>query len=144
MNIRLGSNEYALVPGSTLQELGDNLEIQFLADELDIGEIEDVLKDSENTAEMITVDDEGVTQQVVRGYTNLHSMQKKYHVLYSTEYPEQPEWDPESEEPPEYLDPILHYADIIYVKMSKPGIEAQVETNTANIEFIAIMSDIEL
>lgn len=151
MNIRFGSNEYALVPGSSVQPLGEKLEIQLLAEDLDVMEVESVLSDVANTETLVIVDDKGAAIQVVKGWTKLDSLRKEYDVLYWTDYeeviitPEHIDPDTGAIIPAEtQVEPIEHRADILYVHMVKPGLEGQVDENTANIEFIAIMSDIEL
>ena len=150
MNIRFGTNEYALVPGSAVQTLGDKLSIQILADGIDFEALEAVLKEKANVDEIQVADESGV-QQSIFGYSKLDNIHKNYHVLYWTETVEHiitPESiDPETGEtiPAEVeYETVEHYADILYVSLMKPGLEGQVEANTANIEFIAIMSDIEL
>ena len=151
MNIRFGTNEYALVPGSAVQVNSNNeLAIQVLADGVDFEALEAVLMEKENVANIVIADDKGVIN-AIPGYTKLVNMYKAYDVLYWTEYVEH-EIAPQSIDPetgdmiPAIIETetVEHRADVLYIRMAKPGIEQQVDANTANIEFIAIMSDIEL
>lgn len=130
MNIRFGSNEYELIPGSGILELTDSLEIQLLADPIDIDNLEEVLSNKTNL-ETIKVVNQGSVQQIFKGYTKVDSLIKKYDVVYSTTWAEDGS-------------AVESTANILYVYLKKPGLEEQVEENTANIEFLAIMSDIEL
>lgn len=151
MNIRFGTNEYTLVPGSAVQEYNDNLEVQILADEVDLESLEAILLDSNNTSSIVIVD-ENSTRQIYENWGKLLRLRKEYNILYWTEIAEQiitpEEVDPETGEiitPQEIeYETIEHRADIIYINLTHPGLESQVETNTANIEFLAIMSDIDL
>lgn len=151
MNIRFGTNEYALVPGSAVQVNGnDELSIQLLAEGIDFESLETVLMDKANTENIVVVDEQGPVN-AIPGYSKLVNMYKAYDVLYWTEYIEH-EITPQSIDPetgemiPAVIErePVEHRADILYIRMAKPGVEQQVDENTANIEFIAIMSDIEL
>jgi len=150
MNIRFGSNEYALVPGSGINTLGNGIDIQLLAQDVNLNSLTDVLKNSANT-ETIKVVDGDTTTQVIEGYSKLDHMEIRYDQIYFTEYEEviivPAHHDSETgEEVPAQTEMVPQdlTADIVYIHMVKPGLEGQVKENTANIEFLAIMSDIEL
>lgn len=150
MNIRFGSNEYALVPGSAVQPVNDRVEIQLLAEGVDFEALEAVLLDKDNVDTITVVDEHGPAASI-HGYSKLVNMYKAYDVLYWTEYTENvitpQSIDPDTGEMiPAVVErePVEHRADILYIQMTKPGLEGQVDENTADIEFLAIMSDIEL
>ena len=150
MNIRFGTNEYTLLPGSTVQIINDKLLIQIMANNLDFNNFESILRDNENTKEIILFDTEGPIRTFF-GYSQLEEIYKVYDVLYQTEYKDH-EISPQSidAETGEMIPSIIeretieHRADVFYLTLKKPDITEQVNKNTANIEFIAIMSDIEL
>ena len=151
MKICFGANQYTLIPGSAVQTLGNTLSIQLLADTVNFEELEVVLKNKNNINEITVLNDQELPTQIIFGYSKLDTVHKKYHVLYETETIEHvvtpASVDPETGEaiPAEMgYETIEHYADIFYISLIKPGVEEQVDINTANIEFLAIMSDIEL
>ena len=149
MDIRFGSNEYALVPGSDVNKGSNYIDIQILADDVSFEALEAVLEDENNLLDIQVIDEEYIRH--FEGYTKLDSMQKRYNVVYNIRYEEviiEPEHiDPETGEViPAVIEivPVEEKADIIYARLAQKDITEQVDQNTANIEFIAIMSDIEL
>ena len=150
MNIRFGSYEYVLAPNATIQELGKNLSIQILAENVNFEELESVLKNPDNLNEIVILDDNNQPQQYIYGYSKLDNIHKNYHVLYWTEtvehmVPENIDSQTGNITPSKIESEIIeHYADIFYISLIKPSLEDQVKINTANIEFLAIMSNIDL
>lgn len=141
MNIRFGSNEYEMLPNSGLDTYDGKLHLSLLADDVDFEDLEAVLLDKDNLDPIKVVENNTITQSVY-GYTKLYELKKEYNVLWWTEYV-MPEPVEEGEELPE-AETIEHRADIYRIVLQKPELKDQVDENTANIEFIAIMSDIEL
>ena len=144
MIIRFGSNEYDLVPGSAAQTYDGNLHLDVVADGVDFEELEEVLQNSDNL-DPIKILDNGEVVQVITGYGRLYGISKEYNVLYWIERIEPEPVDPEDPEaePGEPQD-IEHRVDVFRVVLREPDLSDQVNENTANIEFLAIMSDIEL
>ena len=134
MDIRFGSNEYALVPGSDVNKGSNYIDFQILADDVNFESLEAVLEDVNNLLDIQVVDEELIRHY--EGYVKLASLEKRYDVVYNIHYEEDPETHEEV--------PVEDKADIIYGRLAQKDITEQVDQNTANIEFIAIMSDIEL
>lgn len=150
MNIYFGSNEYSIVPGTSVQEIDNKLIFQIIGDNINLSEFEELLQDKNNILQIEVTEND--TSSCYYNYVRLNNLQKQYHVPYSYQIRNvvtTPEIiDPETGliiTPAKYKT-VKHqlYADIIFVTLSKPELTDQVELNAANIEFIAIMSDIEL
>lgn len=125
MIIHFGENEYTIVPSTQVQEVNnDMLQMQILADEVSFSELETVLSNSDNI-KVITVTD---TDELLTyfNYIKLISLNKMFNETF------------------EINDSESITVDVIHIVLQKPDLADQVAENTANIEFIAIMSDIEL
>lgn len=150
MNIYFGLNEYSIVPGTSVQEIDNKLIIQIIGDNIDLSEFEQLLQDKNNILQIEVTDND--VSNYYYNYVRLNNLQKQYHIPYSYQVRNvvvTPEViDPNTGliiTPAEYK--VVRqqlYADIIFITLSKPELTDQVELNAANIEFIAIMSDIEL
>ena len=142
MNIRFGSNEYEMLPNSGLDTYDGSLHLSLLADNVDFEDLEEVLLDKDNLDPVKVIENNIVTQSVY-GYTKLYELKKEYDVLWWTEQVMPEPAEEEEEDYPE-AEIIEHRADVYRIILQKPELKDQVDENTANIEFIAIMSDIEL
>lgn len=129
MKIRFGVNEYTLVPGSAIQENENNLEVRILDENINLEDLENVLLDNNNVSSIDVIDENG-TKQIYKDWGKLINIRKEYNMLYWTEQVDN--------------EMVKHVANIIYITFSHPGLESQVEMNKANIEFLAIMNDIDL
>lgn len=132
MDIYFGSNKYALVPGSGINNYGDNIEIQLLAKDLDLNILISVLNNPINTKIIKVVDKEANNHivQVIQGYSQLDHIVTKYNQVYQIEYEEiivVPSYhDSETgEEIPAQTETVEHklITDIIYLFMKKSDLK---------------------
>lgn len=141
--IKLGAVEYNLIQDSTFDAgvgFGGTLTAIIYAEDHTLPEIEAVLSNPDNLAsiEIINAETEEVVQ-IITGFSKLISIDKKYD--YITETIVEPKYHKRS---------YVRNA-VISFTISKPTVEdalddniAATEKNGADIEYIAIMSDIEL
>lgn len=150
MVIQIGQYEYTIVPGTIVQETNNKINFQIIGEGINLSDFELILQDKNNT-NMIQTSDNNI-EHIYYNYTKLDNLEKKYHVVYAYKTKdiivEPTQFDPWSGD---IITPAQHrtiqkelFTDIIYVTLLKPEMIDQVELNAANIEFIAIMSDIEL
>ena len=158
MKIYFGVNEYELVPGfdipgADIDYVDQYIKIQILADEVSLGDFEDVVSDTNNLKSIRVVDEDNHTTTYFEGYTKIENLQKEFDVVYSIDQENNVELSPAILDPDsgEVIQEAIYgeglvekRADIIYLRVSKGSLVEQVEQNASNIEFIAIMSDIEL
>ena len=158
MKIYFGVNEFELVPGFDIpgvnyQYIDQFIDIQILADEVSLGDMEQIIADKDNLASIRVLDEENQTTTYFDGYTKIANMQKQYNIVYSINQEDNVELQPAIIDPNtnEVIQQAVYgtglveqRADIIYLRLNREDLMKQVNENTANIEFIAIMSDIEL
>ena len=130
-------DEYSLVPSGFSVD-NERASFVILADEIGIGDVEATVTESGALARVDVIDTE--KQQVVafaEGLTVVSKLQKEFDYQYEVPTGEV---DPETGEPT--YETIT--CDIVRLWIQLPGLAEAVEKNTADIEYIAIMSDIEL
>lgn len=149
MNIKFGTYEYELVPDFEIIQNNEFLKFSILANEVPMTELEEVLKNKQNLLE-IEIRDE-TNYKLLTGYNQLTSLVKTYGVEYGRIYEnvvvEEAHIDPDTgENVPEVIEEVevTLTSDIIEVEIQAMNLAQQVSINTANIEFLAIMNDIEL
>jgi len=131
--VKFGSNQYTLAPSG--YGAIDN-QITFLLDNRDesisIDDLIAVLKGRDNTQTVEVVSDKGKSLVVYRNYPNLVSVATKDDYIINTSV------DPETgEETAETI-------SVIRVALETDDLTETVSKNSSDIEYIAIMSDIEL
>ena len=123
--VKFGSYQYALAPSG--YGAIDN-QITFLLDNRD----ELISKDKDNTQMVEVVSNNGKSLVVYRDYPNLVSVATREDYVISTST------DPETGEI------IEEKISVIRVALEEDDLTQNVSKNTSDIEYIAIMSDIEL
>lgn len=149
MKIKFGSYEYTLVPDFPISHNEQRLECSILADNINVSDLESILKNKQNLVEIeITGED---SYQLLTNYNQLLSLYKNYQVEYGVSYEtvvtEEAYIDPDTgENVPETVEEVETplVSDIITITLRAIDLAQQVSINTANIEFLAIMNDIEL
>lgn len=130
--IQLGSIIYDLIP-SGYGHYDDKLTAQIYAENIPLTEVEEVLSNVSNVDHIEIIDkDRKEVVEAFNGYEVLESIRKDFDVVVETTINE------ETQESTEVK------ADVIAFVLTKPSIEQTVAKNTADIEYIAVMSDIEL
>lgn len=130
--IVFGNFKYDVVP-SGFSVHSDVFRALIKADGIQLGEIEDVISDAANVARIeIKNETETETLRIVTGYSVVAKLEKIFDYVYDTSVDEETGEITESK------------CDVILVELSVPGLKEQTEKNTSDIEYIAIMSDIEL
>lgn len=131
--VKFGSYQYTLAPSG--YGAIDN-QITFLLDNRDelisIDELIAILKDKDNTQIVEVVSNNGKSLVVYRDYPNLVSVATRDDYIISTST------DPETGEI------IEEKISVIRVALEEDDLTQNVSKNTSDIEYIAIMSDIEL
>ena len=131
--VKFGSYQYTLAPSG--YGAIDN-QITFLLDNrnklISIDELIAILKDKNNTQVVEVVGNNGKSLVIYRDYPNLVSVTTQEDYIIGTSI------DPETGE-------ILEkQISVIRVALEKDDLAQNVSKNTSDIEYIAIMSDIEL
>lgn len=130
--IVFGNFKYDVVP-SGFSVHSDVFRALIKADGIQLGEIEDVVSDVENVARIeIKNETETETLRIVTGYSVVAKLEKIFDYIYDTSVDEETGESTESK------------CDVVLVELAKPGLAEQTAKNTSDIEYIAIMSDIEL
>ena len=131
--VKFGSYQYALAPSG--YGAIDN-QITFLLDNrnelISIDELIEILKDKDNTQMVEVVSNNGKSLVVYRDYPNLVSVATREDYVINTST------DPETGEI------IEEKISVIRVALEEDNLTQNVSKNTSDIEYIAIMSDIEL
>ena len=127
--IVFGTTEYPLMP-SGYGESSGHLNILLFANTLELTEVEKVLLDKKNTEVIVVKDFQNRTIQLFRDYIVLDEIKKQYGYKYNRSVIEGEEK--------------IDTADVIIIQMSKPGLKEQTNENTSNIDYIAIVEDIDL
>lgn len=130
--IVFGNFKYDVVP-SGFSVHSDVFRALIKADGIQLGEIEDVVSDAANVAHIeIKNETETETLRIVTGYSVVAKLEKIFDYVYDTSVDEETGESTESK------------CDVVLVELAKPGLAEQTAKNTSDIEYIAIMSDIEL
>ena len=130
--IVFGNFKYDVLP-SGFSVHTDAFRALIKADGIQLGDIEEVVSDPSNIAR-IEIKNETETEvlRIVTGYSVITKLEKMFDYVYNTSVDEETGEITESK------------CDVILVELSVPGLKEQTEKNTSDIEYIAIMSDIEL
>lgn len=127
------NKEYPLVIGGT-SSTPSTLRLIFQASE-PLEDIVAVFEDQEATGQIKTINEDGSTLAVYDGYTVLRDPKATYdHYLISQE-----QYDEEGNVTTEAV-----YGRVALLKLSQPYVEAQVEQNRADIDFLAVMTGTNL
>ena len=130
-------DEYSLVPSGFSVD-NERASFVIIADEIGIGDVEATVETASALDRVEVIDDDKKeVVAVAEGLTVVSKLQKEFD--YSYEVPTG-EVDPETGEP--VYETIT--CDIIRLWIQLPGLKEAVDKNSADIEYIAIMSDIEL
>ena len=127
--IIFGTHEYSLMPSGYGESEG-HLHILLFADTVELTEVEKVLLDKKNTELIVIRDVYNRTIQLFRDYIVLDEIKKQYGYEYNKSI-----ISGETK---------IDTADVIIIQMSKPGLKEQTNKNTSNIDYIAIVEDIDL
>lgn len=126
-------NEYPLVLGGTSSS-PETLKMLLKTDDT-LEHLIDIFSNSTNTEQIRTINEDGRTLAVYDGYTVLRDPKATYdHYLISQE-----QYDEEGNVTTEAV-----YGRVALLKLSQPYVEAQVEQNRADIDFLAIMTGTNL
>ena len=132
--IRLkNGKEYPLVIGGT-SSTPSTLQLIFLAAE-PVEDIVAVFEDTAATEQIKTINEDGSTLAVYDGYTVLENPKSidDHYLIMPEQYGEEGTVTAEAE-----------YGRVAILVLSQPGINARVEKNTADIDYVAIMAGIDL
>lgn len=127
--IIFGESEYTLMP-SGYGEGSGHFNILLFADQVELTEVEKVLLDKRNVELIVVKDAQNRTIQLFRDYIVLDEIKKQYGYKYNKSVIKGEEK--------------IDTADVIIIQLSKPGIRQQTNENTSNIDYIAIVEDIDL
>lgn len=126
-------NEYPLVLGGTSSS-PETLHMLLQTDDT-LEHLITVFSNSTNTEQIRTINEDGRTLAVYDGYTVLRDPKATYdHYLISQE-----QYDEEGNVTTEAV-----YGRVALLKLSQPYVEAQVEQNRADIDFLAVMTGTNL
>lgn len=126
-------NEYPLVLGGTSSS-PETLKMLIQTDDT-LEHLIDIFSNSMNTEQIRTINEDGRTLAVYDGYTVLRDPKATYdHYLISQE-----QYDEEGNVTMEAV-----YGRVALLKLSQPYVEAQVEQNRADIDFLAVMTGTNL
>ena len=129
--VYFGNYEYLLIPGGYGME-SEAIRFIIFADDIDLAEVEDVITTKANVKKIeIRKEETGALTQVFRGYVTNRTLEKVFDYVYGSKVDE----DGDEHE---------LTSDVIIITMAKPSLREQTEKNTADIEYIAIVEDIEL
>ena len=130
MRVKFGPNFYDLVPGGYSDTTG-KLNIMIIDNGYLVDDVVEVVSDK-NNVETVTVLDGTTTVINYRGYTHLETVSKLFNYTYDSHV---------DEETGEMVEESI---DVFKIVLTKDNLEDTVSKNTSDIEYIAIMSDIEL
>lgn len=130
--IVFGNFKYDVLP-SGFSVHTDTFRALIKADGIQLGDFEEVVSDPSNIAR-IEIKNETETEvlRIVTGYSVITKLEKMFDYVYETSTDEETGEITESK------------CDVILVELGVPGLKEQTEKNTSDIEYIAIMADIEL
>ena len=136
MNERIvlkNGKEYPLVIGGT-SSTPSTLKIIFQTEE-PVEDIAAVFEDTADTEQIKTINEDGSTLAVYDGYTVLENPKSidDHYLIMPEQYGEEGTVTAEAE-----------YGRVAILVLSQPGINARVEKNTADIDYVAIMAGIDL
>ena len=125
--------EYPLVIGGT-SSTPSTLRLIFQSEE-PLEDLVGTFSDTAATAQIKTINEDGSTLLVYDGYTVLNNPKAiDDHYLITPE-----QYDDEGN-----VTAAAVYGRVALLTLSQPGVEAQVEKNTADIDYVAIMAGINL
>lgn len=128
--VKFNTYEFPLIEGG-YGVLPEQAEFKINAENLSLAAVEEVVENPANLNKIYLIDTEKAEPvEVITGLTAVKSLRKIYD-YESGVYNEEGEF-------------VEEQFVIIDVVVGVPGLEETVEKNTADIEYIAIMSDIEL
>ena len=129
--IVFGNISYDIVPGGYSKHT-DTFNCMIMADNIRLDEIETILTESTNIERFEIQNENSEVVEIISGYSVITDLRKVFNYVYSTSTDE------------EMGDIIEEKCDAIRFALAKPGLKGQTDKNTSDIEYIAIMSDIEL
>lgn len=129
--IVFGNISYDIVPGGYSKHT-DTFNCMIMADNIRLDEIETILTEPTNVERFEIQNENSEVVEIVSGYSVITDLRKVFDYVYNTIT------DEETGEVTE------EKCDAIRFALAKPGLKEQTDKNTSDIEYIAIMSDIEL
>ena len=129
--IVFGNISYDIVPGGYSKHT-DTFNCMTIADNIRLNEIEAILTEPANIKRFEIQDENGEVVEIISGYSVITDLRKVFDYVYNTSV------DEETGEITE------EKCDAVKFALAKPGLKEQTDKNTSDIEYIAIMSDIEL